>query len=105
MNDKAFLTKYGLYYNFEDSFPEVYKFLPIIGFSKPSKGESNIIKLFLSPIIFYISTTVLKDHFARKVAKENPNVPKKRRFCFCIKFNDDREDEKKAEQNKEHLLD
>jgi hypothetical protein len=41
--------------------------MPVIGFSKPSEADINIIKLFLSPIIFYITTTILKDHFASKI--------------------------------------
>jgi hypothetical protein len=40
--------------------------MPVLGFSKPSDADVNIIYLFLSPIIFYITTSILKDHFKER---------------------------------------
>jgi len=40
--------------------------MPVIGFFKPSDADVNIVKLFLSPIIFYITSSILKDHFKGK---------------------------------------
>lgn len=69
INDKDFLSKYG-WDQFLNKYLDEYNltnYMPVIGFSKPSAGDSNIIMLFLSPIIFYISTAILKDHFSYKV--------------------------------------
>jgi hypothetical protein len=49
--------------------------MPVLGFSKPSDADVNIINLFLSPIIFYITTSILKDHFKERldIAKKESN--------------------------------
>jgi len=41
--------------------------MPVIGFFKPSDADVNLVKLFLSPIIFYITSSILKDHFKGKL--------------------------------------
>jgi hypothetical protein len=69
INDKDFLSKYG-WDEFLNTYLDTFgltNYMPIIGFSKPRSTDSNIIMLFLSPIIFYISTSVLKDHFSFKI--------------------------------------
>jgi hypothetical protein len=47
--------------------------MPVLGFSKPSDADVNIIYLFLSPIIFYITTSILKDHFKERLGDEPKN--------------------------------
>jgi hypothetical protein len=74
INDEKFLKQYG-WDKALNSYLEslkIIEYMPVIGFSKPSDADVNIINLFLSPIIFYITTSILKDHF-----KERLDIAKK----------------------------
>lgn len=68
INDEKFLKQYG-WDKALNSYLEslkIIEYMPVLGFSKPSDADVNIINLFLSPIIFYITTAILKDHFKEK---------------------------------------
>ena len=74
INDEKFLKQYG-WDKALNSYLEslkIIEYMPVLGFSKPSDADVNIINLFLSPIIFYITTSILKDHF-----KERLDIAKK----------------------------
>jgi hypothetical protein len=45
------------------------EYMPLFGFFNDNGPQSNIIWLFLSPIMFYISTSILKDHFNARYHK------------------------------------
>lgn len=68
INDEKFLKQYG-WDKALNSYLEslkIIEYMPVLGFSKPSDADVNIINLFLSPIIFYITTSILKDHFKER---------------------------------------
>lgn len=72
INDEKFLKQYG-WDKALNSYLQAWniiEYMPILGFSKPSDKDVNIVKLFLSPIIFYITTSILKDHFNKKISNE-----------------------------------
>lgn len=58
--------------------------MPLFGFFNDTQG--NIIWLFMSPILFYISTQILKDHFQeryqKKEAEEKANAESKIKNIF-----------------------
>jgi hypothetical protein len=70
IKSKDFLASYG----WGEYFDEILTFLEknagilkIIGFDSSVDGNTNIAWLFLSPIIFYITTSIMKDHFQSKL--------------------------------------
>jgi hypothetical protein len=71
VNDQKFLKQYNWDQEINNFLVklQINDYMPIIGFSKPSENDINILKLFLSPIIFYITSAILKDHFASKEKK------------------------------------
>lgn len=71
VNDQKFLKQYNWDKEINNFLVklEINDYMPILGFSKPSENDINILKLFLSPIIFYISSALLKDHFSSKAMK------------------------------------
>jgi hypothetical protein len=65
INYKAFLKRYG-FDTIVNSYLEEFgikSYMPLLGFFNDEGSNSNIIWLFLSPIMFYITTAILKDHF------------------------------------------
>lgn len=76
INDENFLSSYGwdtLMKDFLKSNGINEKYLGIIGFHEYDKSQasSGLIWLFLSPIIFYITTSIMKDHFSEKLVRLN----------------------------------
>ena len=72
INDEKFLKQYG-WDKALNSYLEAWNiidYMPILGFSKPTDADVNLVNLFLSPIIFYITTSILKDHFKLKLEYE-----------------------------------
>ncbi len=85
INNKDFLQQYGL-----DSVVNsylikmgIFEYMPLFGFFNDTQG--NIIWLFMSPILFFISSQILKDHFDER-------------------FKNKEAEEKAAESNKSRLL-
>jgi len=75
VNDPNFLAKYGwdsyLSETLASTNTGILNYMDMIGFYKYETGQerSGIVWLFLSPILFYITTTILKDHFSSKKDK------------------------------------
>jgi hypothetical protein len=75
VNDPNFLAKYGwdsyLSETLASTNTGILNYMDMIGFYKYETGKerSGIVWLFLSPILFYITTTILKDHFSSKKDK------------------------------------
>jgi hypothetical protein len=46
----------------------IFEYMPLFGFFNDTTG--NIIWLFMSPILFFISSQILKDHFQERLDKK-----------------------------------
>lgn len=65
INNKDFLQQYGLDSVLNSYLIKlgIFEYMPLFGFFNDDGTSGNIIWLFMSPILFYISTQILKDHF------------------------------------------
>lgn len=70
INNQEFLGAYGWGTQFKDTMKDLNineQYMGMIGFYEYGTGENkNIAWIFLSPIIFYITTSIMKDHFSDK---------------------------------------
>lgn len=70
VNDKEFLEKN--HFQFGKDLAEYITehgleiYLSMAGFTQYASGKQNLVWIFLSPIIFFITASILKDHYTEK---------------------------------------